>query len=499
MEWNMIPRLLISAPSSGSGKTVITCGLMQLLCQKGRRVAGFKCGPDYIDPLFHREVLGVESKNLDGFFQTKEQMEACFLDGCKDGDFAIIEGAMGYFDGIGGITCHASSYETAVWLNCPAILVVDGKGAGLSLAAKIQGFLEFQPEPSVKLSEEVMQDKTKAGFNGNNRIRGILLNRISKGMYPILKKMLEERFFVPVVGYVPELKWLSIESRHLGLKLPQEVKQLQEQIRRLAAEMEQTIDIETLAQIATSEPYRKTTTSCSLLLPEPELAAKKQDPKKVVIGVAKDEAFCFYYQDNLKLLERMGAKLEFFSPIWDPAIPKNASGLLFGGGYPELYGGKLEENAKMRASIRQAFLKGMPILGECGGFLYLQEFLEDENGICHAMVGAISGTGRKKGKSARFGYITVSGQEDGYYLKKGENILAHEFHYWDSDCCGRMAQARKPAGNRNWYCMRQEKNLLAGFPHLYYHSFPRFAWRFVTQCALFHAKRTPPSFTEKPE
>lgn len=487
MSWNMIPRLLISAPSSGSGKTVITCGLMQLLKQKGRRVAGFKCGPDYIDPLFHKEVLKVESKNLDGFLQTRKQMEESFYDGCRDADFAVIEGAMGYFDGIGGITCQASSYETAAWLHCPVLLVADGRGAGLSLAAKIQGFLEFHPGPPVPVPKEKQQ--AGEGGNRNNGIRGILLNRISPGMYPVLKKMLEERFSIPVAGYVPELNWLSIESRHLGLKLPAEIQQIQEQIQQLAEKLEQTIDIELLLQIASSDPFRLSFPPSPSFVQEKVQAIKKTDKREVVIGVAKDEAFCFYYQDNLEMLKRAGAKLEFFSPIRDTAIPKKASGLLLGGGYPELYAGKLEENIKMRDSIREAFLEGMPILGECGGFLYLQEFLEDENGILHSMIGALSGTGCKKGKSPHFGYITICGQEDGLYLKKGEHILAHEFHYWDSDCCGRMAEARKPTGNRNWYCMRQEKQLLAGFPHLYYPSHPSFARRFVTQCAIFDTKK----------
>lgn len=497
-EW--IPRILITGAKSGSGKTIVTCGLMRLLKRRGMAVAGFKCGPDYIDPMFHREVLEVESGNLDGFFQTGQQMRESFQNGCLDAgkkqgkpwvDISVIEGAMGYFDGLGGITAKASSWETAERLNCPVLFVADGQGSGLSLAAEIQGFLEFSPTGKTERKRE------------NNGISGILLNRVSPGLYPELKAVLEERFSIPVVGYVPKFDWLEIQSRHLGLKMPEEIQDLQQQLDRLSEELERTIDVDRLLQMAENpvkcaeeelawsrERSIDENAGGSRLKDSPVQTVFLKREKTPVIGVARDEAFCFYYPDNLRLLERLGAELVFFSPIHDTELPKKAGGLIFGGGYPELYGRMLSENIQMRQQVFRAGENGIPILGECGGFLYLQESLEDENGISYPMTGVLPGHGYRKGKLGRFGYIVLrertegfeSGEAeraDGIYLKAGERILAHEFHYWDSDCCGEQMEAKKPVGKRSWLCMQQRGMVLAGFPHLYYPSCVEFARRFV--------------------
>ncbi len=493
MEGKQIRGLMIGAFSSGCGKTVAACGLMEVFRRHGLKVSGFKCGPDYIDPMFHREILGVESQNLDGFFQTKRQSAKSFLAGAKDRDIGVIEGVMGYFDGIGG-EGRASTYEMALRLGCPVILVAEGKGAGLSLAASILGFLEFGL---------TLPGHGRRKWNG---IGGIILNRVSPGRYPGLKAVLEEHLPVPVLGYMPEFDWLSLESRHLGLKLPGEVKDLKAQLGRLGEELEKTIQIDEVLALAEKweEGYPKASLGSgagegvSVLegvsawegvpvlggVPAPEAAILPKKGQKAAIGVAMDEAFCFYYQDNLRELCRAGARLLFFSPLKDKAVPKEARGLLFGGGYPELYARQLSENNAMRSSIRQAAAAGMPILGECGGFLYLQEWLEDGAGKVYPMAGVFSGGSRNGGKLGRFGYIALWGKEDGLYLKAGERILAHEFHYWDSECCGSMMEARKPAGNKRWLCMRQENRVLAGFPHLYYPSFPEFSRRFVRECEM---------------
>lgn len=565
MRMENIPRLLITGGRSGSGKTVATCGILSILRRRGLAVAGFKCGPDYIDPMFHREVLGVGSGNLDGFFQSPEQMRESFLEGCLDvgrrmgrarADIGVIEGVMGYFDGLGGTTARASSWETAGWLDSPVIFVADGRGASLSLAAELQGFLEFCPYGPEALGIRMNAGVQMAGMQKNrekNGIRGILLNRVSAGMYPALKEMLEERFSVPVVGYIPKLDWLELKSRHLGLMLPGEIGDLKQQMDRLARELEQTMDVEALLAIASegvsgvsspAEPgpspgeWKQEGGKCRKIQrygepqPTPSPIQKSKEPQPTpspirkckepqsaagsirkeippVIAIARDEAFCFYYQDNLRLLERLGAKLVFFSPLHDRRLPEGAGGLLFGGGYPELYARRLSENVRIRQQIARAAQEGMPILGECGGFLYLQASLEDEHGISFPMVGALPGNGYRTGKLVRFGYVVLQnrngGQRDreesemeGYLgeddswneggcpedgqigLRDGERILAHEFHYWDSDCCGERMTASKPVGNRSWRCMQQRGNVLAGFPHLYYPSCVNFADRFVS-------------------
>lgn len=467
-EWKKIPRLLFCAPASGSGKTVITCGLLKVLKRRGITAAAFKCGPDYIDPLFHREVSGVRSSNLDGFFQSREEMQNCFWEGCRQSDIGIIEGVMGFFDGLGGISSRASSWETAQWLDCPAILIVDGKGAGFSTAALVQGFLEFCPEKG-------------NNFTNQNKIAGILFNRISPGMFAVQKKLLEERFSIPVFGFLPKLENIQLKSRHLGLVLPFEGKEFAYQTEKLAEIMEKTMDIEGLLEAAgMKNPSVQTKTG----------GDKKKTEKAVCrIGVAWDRAFCFYYSDNLTCLEQLGAELVFFSPLQDSHLPDNLDGLLLGGGYPELYAKTLSENEDMRREIAQAAQRGMPVLAECGGFLYLLETLADDKGEEYPMIGVLKGKGFGKGKSERFGYLSLFGAEDGYYLKKGECIRGHEFHYWDSTIQGRMGTAKKPVGGKTWMCMCQEKRVFAGFAHLYYPSFPLFPKRFVEQCKAYRQER----------
>ena len=197
------------------------------------------------------------------------------------------------------------------------------------------------------------------------------------------------------------------------------------------------------------------------------------------IAVARDEAFCFYYEDNLRLLEKLGAELSFFSPLRDDALPPNSCALYIGGGYPELYAEALSHNTVMRSAVRSAVLGGMPTVAECGGFQYLQQRLKDTNGVSFDMVGAIASESFPTGRLSRFGYVTLTAQQDTLLCKKGEKIRAHEFHYWDSTVCGDGFIAKKPGGKRSWNCVVAQKNLFAGYPHLYFYSNPAFAKHFV--------------------
>lgn len=495
-----IPRLLITAPSSGSGKTVVTCGLLKALQNKGYKPASFKCGPDYIDPLFHQEALGIEGGNLDGFFQNQQEMQESFARRFQEcgADIAVLEGVMGYFDGMGD-SARASSFETASWLDCPAVLVVDARGAFLSVAAVVQGFLHFQPgeqsliqsgnESSVQPGNQLpvqpedqlpVQPEDQLPVQSGNGIRAVILNRVSPSVYPRLKTLIESRLRIPVAGYLPRLDWLHFESRHLGLLLPEEVEDVKGQLEKLASAAEETLDLSLLLRIAGE---------CGTNAPQsfnqqPEKGEEKERERhsKVKIAVARDAAFSFYYRDNLRLLEELGGCLTEFSPISDQALPEGTCGLLLGGGYPEVFAGELSENLPMRQAIRRAAEEGMPILAECGGFLYLQESLSDGEGTVYPMAGVLPGKGFGPVGLRRFGYVNLSADQDGLYLKQGETLRAHEFHYWDSDCCGEIMEARKPDGRRSWACMQEKKRVLAGFPHLYYPSCPAFARRFVEKC-----------------
>lgn len=467
---------MIAAPKSGSGKTMITCALLQLLKDSGKNVLSYKCGPDYIDPMFHKKVLGVPSKNLDTFFTDEKTTVQLFLDERADGDFAVLEGVMGLYDGLGGIYEQGSSYHLAKVTQTPIILVVDAKGMGKSVLALIAGFLQYDTQ---------------------HLIKGVLLNRMSKGYYDIIKPLIEKELSVKVVGYFPEQKDIRLESRHLGLVMPDELADIKEQLDELAGRLKKTIDLDMLLDIAVeAEEITKTTNTEQMQI--------QNQNNKVNIAVAMDEAFCFYYEDNLRLLEKCGAKLQYFSPLHDISLPKDCDALLLGGGYPELYTKELSENVSMRESIKKAFRAGLPTVAECGGFMYLHKYIHDicddideqnkadvqnnadtqyntdtQNDVSVSqLVGALDGGCHFKGKLVRFGYIELA-EKHSNFLPPNEKIKAHEFHYYDSTDNGADCIATKPATGRSYDCVISHDNYWLGFPHLYYPSNPHFAESFV--------------------
>ena len=453
-----IPRIMIAAASSGSGKTMVSCALMEALKQKGKIVSACKCGPDYIDPMFHREVLGIDSENLDLFFTEEKMLQKIFLQHVSGSDIAVMEGVMGYYDGMTFGSETASSYEVAKTLKTPVILVVGCRGMSLSVLAVIKGMMEFRKD---------------------SQIRGIILNRVSSMLYPRMKKMIEKGLRemgleAQVVGYIPEDDVFGLESRHLGLVTPDEISGLKEKMKRAGEMISQTVELGAVMSIAENAPEMDE---------DKEVIYTAYHPKKTIkIGVARDEAFCFYYKENLRLLEKMGCELIPFSPIRDEKLPEGIRGLLLGGGYPEEYAKELAENQSMRESVKAWILEGSPCLAECGGFLYLHEQMQGSDGIRYPMAGVIAAEAVRKERLVRFGYVQIEAEIDGNYLKKGEQIRGHEFHYWDSSDNGRDCLAVKPDGTRKWNCIHMRENLFAGYPHLYYCSNPVIAERFVDAC-----------------
>ena len=451
-----INRFMIAAPKSGSGKTMITCALLQLLKDSGKNVLSYKCGPDYIDPMFHKKVLGVPSKNLDTFFTDEKTTVQLFLDERADGDFAVLEGVMGLYDGLGGIYELGSSYHLAKVTQTPIILVVDAKGMGRSVIPLIAGFLAY--------------DKA-------HLIRGVIFNRMSAAYYEILKPLAEDELGIAVLGYFPENKDLQIVSRHLGLCMPGELEDLQGQIRMTAERLRETADISKLLQIAEeAEPLEEETVV--------EDSVETSEAMRPRIAVARDEAFCFYYEENLRLLEQTGAELVYFSPLHDKALPENIHGMLLGGGYPELYAGQLSENNAMRKAIRAAVIGGLPTVAECGGFLYLHTSLTDREGHSCLMAGVLPEKCFDTGSLVRFGYIELEENSE-YFLPRGSRIRAHEFHYYDSEDNGVDCTATKPTIGRKYPCIHVGENHWYGFPHLYYPSCPEFAEQFVEKAAQY--------------
>ena len=455
---------MITAASSGSGKTMITCGLLELFKRKGLNPLACKCGPDYIDGLFHKQVLELEGMNLDSYFEAPEELRDKYSRLSK-GHLPVVEGVMGYFDGLGGSTTRASSWEVAHILDLPAVLVVDARGASVSLAAVIKGFLEFERPMG-------------------SQIKAVIFNRMSPMLYPRIRELVERETGIRAAGFVPELDFLKVGSRHLGLVLPEEIAGLREQMNRLGKCLEETIDWEFLEELGAEKEERDA-------LEEENTEASCTAAFSFRLGIAMDEAFCFYYQDNLRLLERLGGELVYFSPIHDRSLPEQLDGLILGGGDPELYCEALSLNESMREAVKKAAEGGLPVLGECGGYLYLLEELEAEDGRIWPMTGVLKGKGYKKGKNSRFGYIGVEAEKDSLYLNPGEQIRGHEFHYWDCEVLEEewVMRAKKPVGNRSWPCMRIKNQVMAGFPHLFYPSCPAFAVRFAKACVRYKRKR----------
>ena len=412
------PRIMLAAGRSGSGKTMITCGLLRALQQMGKQPAAFKCGPDYIDPMFHEQVIGAPSCNLDPFFTEEETTQYLFCKHAAGHDISVLEGVMGYYDGLGGISTKGSAYDLAGMTKTPVLLVVDAKGMSVSALAFIKGYLQYKED---------------------SRIAGVIFNRMSEMLYREIAPMAEKELGISCVGFVPELKECHLESRHLGLVMPDEVENLQEQVNLLA--------------------------------------------------VAKDEAFCFFYRDNLELLASLGAKIEYFSPLSDAEPPKNTDGFLFCGGYPELHAEELSENQTMRTKIRDNIRQGMPVLAECGGYMYLSESMEDMDGNVYPMVQAVPGNVYRTKKLGRFGYITLTPNTKDTFRNGGNPVRGHEFHYFDSTDCGSAWHAAKPLRKRNWECIHATKRMMAGFPHLYYMASPHLALEFLEQCVSYRKEQ----------
>ena len=455
-----IPRILLAAGSSGSGKTLITCGLLEALVERGLKTASFKCGPDYIDPMFHSRVIGTKSRNLDTFFTGSEVTKYLLTRNARDCEIAVMEGVMGFYDGVAGTTTTASAYDLAKVTNTPVILIVNSRGMSVSLAAYVKGFLEYKKD---------------------SHIKGVIFNQMSPMLYPRMKKLLEEELGVAVLGYVPKVEDCVIESRHLGLVLPDEIPELKDRLHKLAGVLEETLDIDRILKLAGEAP--------DLLDAKPESVTDFRLSEPVRIGVAEDEAFCFFYADNFRLLGEMGAEIVPFSPMEDKQLPDDLDGLLLYGGYPELNGKKLEQNTTMKDMIREKLKAGMPCMAECGGFMYLHEEMEGMDGNFYQMAGVIPGKAYRTPKLSRFGYVTLTQKKPALGMEDFGEIPAHEFHYFDSENCGGDFHAAKPESKRGWDCIHGTDTMLAGFPHLYYYGNPEVPKAFLKKCLAYKKQR----------
>lgn len=444
-----VPRILFTAPASNMGKTTVTCGFLAILRKKYDNIVCFKCGPDYIDTLFHSEVIGVPSYNIDSFLMGEQCAKTLFCQNAYQKQFAVLEGVMGYYDGLAGVSTKASTYDIAKLTQTPVILVINAKGMSVSVVAMIKGFLEYQKDSNIK---------------------GVILNGITEMLYTKLKQVIEKELPIKVYGYLPQKEEFHIQSRHLGLVTPCDIENLKQKIDILGQEMQKTVDICAILELAQSaEPLQ--------YQPVKNIIQKQ----RCHIAVAKDNAFCFYYQDNIQYLQQNGCYIRYFSPLKDKKLPENIDGLLLGGGYPELYAKELSENTSMLASIRQQIKDGLPVIAECGGFLYLHKTLQYEQKE-YAMLGIINAKAYKTNKLKQFGYVTLCAKKDTMLCKKGECINAHEFHYCQSTDAGNDFEAKKPLSDRSWNTIHSSETIFAGFPHIHFYGNTHFADNFIQKC-----------------
>lgn len=441
-----VNRVVLAGTNSGCGKTTISCAILQALINRGLKVGSFKCGPDYIDPMFHSKIIGAKSANLDSFFFSENTLKYLLSKNGENQDINIIEGVMGFYDGMSMSDPKASTYEISQITKSPVVLIVGAKGASLSVLAVIQGFLTLYPD---------------------NNICGVILNQCSEMTYKMLCPQIKKSFGGRVIplGYMPTLSDCTFESRHLGLITAQEIENLKEKLEILADNAQRFIDIDGLIELAKNAPP----VCC-----EAPVLPKNQE--NIRIAVARDNAFCFYYDDNLELLTDMGAELVPFSPLSDSEIPHDIHGIYLGGGYPELYARELSENKSMRKSVKEALECGIPCIAECGGFMYLTEYIGK-----YPMAGYLSGASFDTGKLTRFGYIKLKAKTDNMLCRKGEEISAHEFHHWDSEYSGEDFTAYKLSGKK-WDCVIATDRLYAGYPHFHFYSNIDFAANFYKVC-----------------
>jgi len=442
---------MIAGTNSGVGKTTVTLGIMSALVQKGIKVQGFKAGPDYIDPSHHTFVTGNASRNLDTWMMDTNVCRELFARSAANADISVIEGVMGLYDGSIDSTGHGSSAHLATCLNAPVILVVNARGVAQSAGAIVMGFKEFNKEI---------------------RLAGIILNNIaSQSHYDCVKKAIEGSCSVTVLGYLKKDNDIIIPERHLGLIPSDEGRVNSALYEKLGQMILETVDIDRVlnaAGLAGIYPdYHKS------------IFINKNDPLRVTLAIAKDRAFCFYYQDDIDLFEALGAKIKYFSPLNDRSLPDDIDGIFMGGGFPELYAAELTQNESMRNSLSESQKQGILIYGECGGMMYLLEKLIDCNGRSFKMSGILSGASRMENRRQGLGYVIVDAIRDSVICKKGDTFRAHEFH-WSKlqnvpDDTVFAYNTRKNRGYKTGFDGIGMNNVLASYTHVHFSSNPELA------------------------
>ncbi len=449
---------VIAGTGSGVGKTTIALGLMAWLQRLGYRIAPFKVGPDFIDPGHHTRITGTVSRNLDGWMLSREYNQKIYDHHSTNTDIAIVEGVMGLYDGYSGNSEAGSTAQMAKWLDLPVILVVNAQSMARSVAALIKGFVEFDSDVE---------------------FAGVFFNNLGSAHHlKYLKDAVAAYLTIPVLGGIIRDDRLTVPERHLGLVTDDEHRLEQADIDHLAELMDKGINREQLLKGARPNAF-----------PESKKPEKRLKDSSLRIGVARDAAFCFYYQDNLDLLTSLGATLVFFSPIIDKHLPENLSGIYLGGGYPEVFARQLSENTALRSEVKKASRSGMPVYGECGGFMYLCDQLIGETGRVFPMSGCFPFVSRLLTRLKALGYREVSLKEDTISGKKGMIARGHEYHYSEIIQTGHNINQVYTIAAGKGDADRQEgfiiNNTLGSYVHLHWGSNPEFGKHFVESCRKY--------------
>ena len=459
----MTPTVVIAGVRSGVGKTTIATGIMGALARRGYTVQPFKAGPDYIDPSYHRIACGVPSRNLDTWLLPHATVLELYAKAAARRQISVVEGVMGVFDGHSSLDEEGSTAQLAKLIGAPVILVADASKVARSVAAEVLGYQTFDP-----------------GMN----LAGVILNGVASDRHlEFCKPQIEATTGIPVLGYLPRRSEFEQPERHLGLIPTVEGTVANQWYEAIIAQVEETIDIGRVAEIASlSAAPSPSTGGCPPVYPQ------EPQPKRAVIAVAQDRAFNFYYQDSLDLLEAWGAEIVPFSPLEDESLPQGAGGVYLGGGFPELFAAELSANRPMLESIRQAAERGVPVYGECGGLMYLGRSLTGFDGETHPMAGLLPAVSSMSQSRLSLGYREVEARADGPLLASGQQVRGHEFHWStleqppaeDESVYRVVNQGGRPDGFR-------AGSVWATYVHVHMGSDPGLAPRFVETCAAHSA------------
>jgi cobyrinic acid a,c-diamide synthase len=452
-----IPRVVIAGARSGVGKTTVSIGLMTAIKEAGFQVQAFKVGPDYIDPSYHRAATGRPSENLDSWMVPKDQIIELFTQASKGADMAVIEGVMGLYDGISGLDETGSTAQIGEILRCPVILVIDAHDVARTAAAIVLGYKKF---------------------NENINIAGVILNRVTGETHAVwCKEAIESATKIPVVGWLPVNKEIELPERHLGLIPTPEKDTFNVVYPKIRNFFRNRINLNMIVDIAKSAEETPE-------VRHPIYPSRKRS-KSAAIGLAFDEAFNFYYQSNINLLEAYGAEIKRFSPIHDKEIPADISGLYFGGGFPEILPKELEANKHLRKAIKKAAEEGMPIYAECAGLMYLTDSIADFNGKTYDMVDVLDGKTLMTQKTL-VTYSLAEVERDTLLCRAGSQLKGHEFHnsvITDIPSDAEFAYAMKMGeGIKDKKDGWMQYNVLASYMHIHFAQNPKIVKTFIANC-----------------